>query len=193
MGHMGTAGQGSSGVNKLPFMFPGSCCDLSDLWGGKCGRQDVLGWHLNAPQCVQVKSVHSYSLLLGNTWAISSFSTNAAVWLSEYQHNQIICCSLLLPFDSWGKICFTHALFLSICLLIMYMTAHILHLDTTTGIYYWSMRSSSGTLVGSVALGSTNVRQFLLSSVSPEVEKLLLILTCFDKTEIHITNKTMLC
>lgn len=49
MGHMGTGGQGSSGVNKLPFMFPGSCVTSLTCNEGKvAGRMSSV----DISQCV---------------------------------------------------------------------------------------------------------------------------------------------
>ena len=129
-------------------MFPGSCCDLADLWGGKGGRQDVLGWHLNAPQRVAVTWGKRWTPVTAGKSLLfyKRFITNAAFSVNISTAIVFLCVfvMLFLHFD------FTHVLSLQ-------LHAHYscdctyLHLETTTGIYHWLLRSSVGTVVSSIA------------------------------------------
>lgn len=116
-------------------MFPGSCCDLFDLWGGKGGWWDVLGWHLNAPRCAEIKSgkrftavkekVCFYATIISYISAVSCFKM--LVSYCEYQHKHKILCvaTFCFAFDYRAKILITEMLCLINCLLIIHMIANI--------------------------------------------------------------------
>lgn len=160
-------------------MFPGSCCDLSDLWGVKGGWQDVLRWHLIAPQCVEINSgkqftpVNKKSLLSGY---------HIRPDLQEYQHRcwPFLCCYCKSAFDYWGKIFVTHMLCLCNYLLVIHAITHIYIWKQTQASMIGCWEISLG-LFGSIAglrprevqvLGSRQCRLYVFNTKSFHIKRL---------------------